>query len=266
MNFLSTSVIVNRYWLNRDYVYHTVIKPGATMIKKMKLTGEGYYSQGDNISFQNLTVEEEKTLFLEWQKGENYESRDKIIKHHLLFVACEAVKCAPSWLEKDEAISAGNAALMRAIDKFDCTRGFRFSVYLKKFIRGEVISLCRGKNPVRFPEGRKTEPAATLDNLDPELITPDYETQVEPIAGDEEHRELQLRKLKQALQRSWISPIERHVALEHNFEGKDYQTIATEMPKSLSARTVTRQRIGQIHKRVCAKLRTLMEQYGVDGL
>lgn len=232
------------------------------MIKKTQITGEGYYAPGDDISFVGLTVDEEQALFKEWQTKQNYKARDEIIARHLLFTANLAVKCAPGWLEKDVAISAGNVALMKAIGRFKRAHGARFSVFLRKFVRGEVVAECRRKNAVKFPQGRVTEPSVQLDSLDPKMIVPDYDTTEDHPVEAEDHQARQLEKLRCALRRSWVTDVERHVITEHHFGGKDYQTIADEMPKALAKRGLSRQRIGQIHKRVCKKLRTLMEQYG----
>jgi len=235
------------------------------VIKKTKTTGIGYYSVRDDISFVSLTVEEERALFIKWREEKNYAARDEIIARHLLYAACEAGKRAPDWIEKDEAISAANAALMKAVARFNPNYGSRFSAYVRKFIRGEIVALCRSKNPVKVPAEWQAEHAIPLDNMDPNMVTPDFQLSEEhPVEGDD-HKANQLVKLRLALRRKWITPIERHVIMEHNFNGKDYQTIADEMPKSLVPRA-SRQRVGQIHKKACAKLKTLLAQYGVDGL
>ncbi len=103
-----------------------------------------YYSQGQDIHFDMTTPEEETALFVKARAGCEA-SRTFLIENHLLFARTEAVRLARGALPMDEVISAGNAGIMKAIDLFDHTRGFRFTTYLRSFIRGEIASLWKTK-------------------------------------------------------------------------------------------------------------------------
>src|SRR5690606_25066541 len=66
--------------------------------------------------------------------------RDFIVECNAPLVLAMIRRMRPSHVEFDELLSEGNFALLRAVDKFDCSRGFRFSTYacraiLKSFAR-----------------------------------------------------------------------------------------------------------------------------------
>ncbi len=72
--------------------------------------------------------------------------KNKLIRHNLRLVVSTARKHARDDLDMSEYISEGNMVLMNAVDKFDYTRGFKFSTYatwaiVKRFanLRGALL-------------------------------------------------------------------------------------------------------------------------------
>jgi RNA polymerase sigma factor (sigma-70 family) len=55
--------------------------------------------------------------------------RDRIVTANLRLVVSLARKFADRYSSFDELVSDGNVTLMNAVEKFDCSRGFRFSTY-----------------------------------------------------------------------------------------------------------------------------------------
>jgi RNA polymerase sigma factor (sigma-70 family) len=55
--------------------------------------------------------------------------RDRIVQANLRLVVSLARKFADQYSSFDELVSDGNVTLMNAAEKFDCSRGFRFSTY-----------------------------------------------------------------------------------------------------------------------------------------
>lgn len=55
--------------------------------------------------------------------------RDRIVQANLRLVVSLARKFADQYSSFDELVSDGNVTLMNAVEKFDCSRGFRFSTY-----------------------------------------------------------------------------------------------------------------------------------------
>lgn len=119
-----------------------------------------YYVNDEDLRFKMIDAEEEKRLFRlakNWKSGnsEALAARDFLVTNHLLWVSRISKRLAQR-LPEDEVISAGNEALMKALDAFDQERGVRFRSYLGPFIRGAISNLWRSKNPVdyknNFPE------------------------------------------------------------------------------------------------------------------
>lgn len=82
--------------------------------------------------------------------------RSLIAQANLPLVLAMAKRTRLNGLDTNELISEGNYALLRAIDKFDCSRGFKFSTYacraiLKSFSRVAMrTSRYRGRFPTEF--------------------------------------------------------------------------------------------------------------------
>jgi RNA polymerase sigma factor (sigma-70 family) len=113
----------------------------------MTPNSNNYYRANENLRFKLTTPEEERNLFVAAKKGDTA-AREFLIHNHLLFAARFARRQNRGRLPDDEVISAVNAALMNAIDRFDPERGNRFTRYLMPFLRGAIAGLWKSKNTV----------------------------------------------------------------------------------------------------------------------
>src|SRR5690606_16387077 len=83
-------------------------------------------------------------------------ARGRIVESNLPLVLAMARRAAPAGIDYSDLISEGNFALLRSVDKFDCSRGFKFSTYacraiLKSFSRVMMRnSRYRSRFPVEF--------------------------------------------------------------------------------------------------------------------
>jgi len=83
-------------------------------------------------------------------------ARETIAQANLPLVLAMAKRTRLAGLDFNELISEGNYALLRSIDKFDCSRGFKFSTYacraiLKSFSRVAMrTNRYRGRFPTEF--------------------------------------------------------------------------------------------------------------------
>ena len=94
-----------------------------------------YFREIDNIPL--LTVEEERKLCEEISKG-NKEARDKLIESNLKLVVSVAKHYQNCGLSLGALIQEGNIGLMKAVDKFDPSKGFRFSTFAPWWIRQAI--------------------------------------------------------------------------------------------------------------------------------
>jgi len=84
-----------------------------------------------------LTAEEERDLFERVRKGDR-EARDRIAEANQRLVIKVARAYQNQALPLVDLIGEGNVGLMRAIDKFDVRRGFKFSTYAIHWIRQAI--------------------------------------------------------------------------------------------------------------------------------
>ena len=102
---------------------------------------------------------------LEWN-SKVVENRDAIVAANMGLVVSMATRTRVPNVDFSELVSEGNMALLRAVDKFDTTRGFKFSTYacraiLKAFNR---LATTTGRYVTRF--GASYEPEYERSDYD----------------------------------------------------------------------------------------------------
>lgn len=87
---------------------------------------------------------------LERVESEVVETRNLIVEANLRLVVSLAKKFASSNRDDfDEFVSVGNAAIIRAVERFDYRRGFRFSTYAYQAIQRSIFDLYQKDSRVR---------------------------------------------------------------------------------------------------------------------
>ncbi len=84
-----------------------------------------------------LTTDQEHDLWLRMQQGSS-NAREQLISANLRYVVSIAKKYYGSKAPLEDLIQAGNEGLVRAVDKFDASLGFRFISYATWYIENEV--------------------------------------------------------------------------------------------------------------------------------
>lgn len=88
-------------------------------------------------------------------------ARREMINRNLLLVVKIALKYCNRGVELDDLIQEGNFGLMRAVDKFEPERGFRFSTYATAWIRLFIeIGIKNTSSAVRVPVYIRSEISA----------------------------------------------------------------------------------------------------------
>ena len=206
-----------------------------------------YYSESDDLDFTPLTREEEVTLLTACYAGIEpaaTEARDRIVTNHLLAVAKMSVRAAAHRIPDDEAISAGNEALILLLHrkKFDVTRGVRFNTYLRSVVRGAVLKAVAD----RF----KKAPADWRARLVPEQHPSDDREGLlgilDPVVEDNdlaaERKKILHRKIKR------LKGLERKAVYGVGIKGRTLEFIARQSG-------VSRQAVHQAYHRGLAKLK-----------
>jgi RNA polymerase primary sigma factor len=189
---------------------------------------------------------EQADQVLYWhRKGERI--REQIAETNLALVLAMAKRTRMSEVDFADLVSEGNMALLRAVDKFDAGRGYKFSTYacraiLKAFSRqGMKLSKYRQRFPTDFDP--KLEKSNFL-----EVKRADFEKD----AAEEVKRIVQENAAD-------LTDVERTV-IEHRF-GLD--TADNEKPMTLEQVGqiigVTKERVRQIQNKAMEKIRTQLE-------
>ena len=225
-----------------------------------------------------LTAEQERTLFLrlnyarmrvgrilEVQQGKRMTAeatrrllawhrrvldlRARIVQLNMPLVLAMAKRTRLSSIDFNELISEGNMALLRAVDKFDCGRGFKFSTYscraiLKSFSRVAMrASRYRGRFPAEF---------------DPALEPDHYIEQKRAETEDDCVDELKSILVKNLAE---LSDVEQTVIRERFalVPGGPEMSPPKTLEQVGSIIGVTKERVRQIQNKALRKIRTALE-------
>ncbi|MBP3460862.1 MAG: sigma-70 family RNA polymerase sigma factor [Bacilli bacterium] len=110
----------------------------------------GFYIKSAT-SYPLLTKEEEKDLFIRYSNGEK-ELKDKIINSNLRLVISIAKRYYNNGVDFLDLIQFGNEGLIKAVDKFDVTKGYKFSTYATWWIRQSITrSVLDSGRTIRIP-------------------------------------------------------------------------------------------------------------------
>lgn len=95
-----------------------------------------------------LTREEEFVLWKDYRENGNIESRNKLVEANLKFVATIANSYRGRGLSYSDLIAEGNVGLIRAMDKFEATRGYKVISYSVWWIRQAILEAIARRNSV----------------------------------------------------------------------------------------------------------------------
>ena len=101
-----------------------------------------------------ITVDEEIELAQEIHKGgrKGERAKEKLIKANLRFVVSVAKQYQHQGLSLTDLIDEGNIGLVKAAEKFDETRGFKFISYAVWWIRQSILqAIAEQSRIVRLP-------------------------------------------------------------------------------------------------------------------
>jgi RNA polymerase primary sigma factor len=183
--------------------------------------------------------------FLEWhRKFEHF--REYLVRTNLALVLAMAKRTRLGDVDFAEIVSEGNMALLRAVDKFDIDRGFKFSTYacraiLKAFSR---TAMKASRHRTRFPV-----------EFEPDLEQSDWQDKRRDAVEDD-----CIDELKAIVDRNLaeLSSIEETVIRRRfNWQQEEESPLTLEQVGRIIG--VTKERVRQIQNKALAKIRNVME-------
>ena len=173
-------------------------------------------------------------------------TEDNIVDANMALVMAMAKRTKIPHVDFPELVSEGNMALLRAIDKFDVSRGFKFSTYACR-------AILKGFNRMATRTGRYNQRFPT--EFDPQLERSDYDVLKHQIQQDNA-----LDDLREILAKNHaeLSDVERTVVMQRFAlnPGSRKKTLS-EVGLLVS---LTTERVRQIQKKALAKLRTTLNR------
>jgi RNA polymerase primary sigma factor len=213
-----------------------------------------------------LTHEEEIDLGRRTREGDET-ARSKLIEKNLRLVIPVAKKYRGMGLPFGDLIQEGNIGLMRAADKFDPEKGFRFSTYATWWIRQAVQRAVADKGrTIRVPVhmGEKIRKMARVYN---ELST---ELEREPTDGEVADRMGwdidRVKEVKSAIPdatslNQQLSSLEKSSEVGDLVEDERESRVVDEVLRELE----TRRLMESVERLPERQRRVLVRRYGLDG-
>jgi RNA polymerase sigma factor (sigma-70 family) len=183
--------------------------------------------------------------FLEWHRRFEH-FREYLVRTNLALVLAMAKRTRLGDVDFAEIVSEGNMALIRAVDKFNVDKGFKFSTYacraiLKAFSRA---ALKHNRHRTRFPV-----------EFEPDMEKSDWQDKKHDVVEED-----CIDELKQIVDRNLadLSATEQTVLRRRfNWEQSDDHPLTLEEVGQIIG--VTKERVRQIQNKAMAKIRKLME-------
>ena len=118
------------------------LSPGANL--------QAYLATVNSVPVLSIDEERELTTMLHYE--EDLEAARRLIMSHLRFVAHIAKSYSGYGLNQGDLIQEGNIGLMKAVDKFEYRRGYKFSTYATWWIRQAITrSIADQARTIRIP-------------------------------------------------------------------------------------------------------------------
>ncbi len=124
------------------------------------------------------------------------DQRNKLIEDHVdlvQYIVGRVTVTLPPSVDREDLVSAGIIGLIKAVDRFDPSRGVKFDTYASTVIRGEIMECLRARDwAPRALRRQAREIAQTIGELEAQLgCAPDDEEIAEALQVEvEEYHEI----------------------------------------------------------------------------
>jgi len=212
-----------------------------------------------------ITVEEEVELAQRIKKGDKA-ALEKLVRANLRFVVSVAKQYQNQGLSLSDLINEGNLGLIKAAEKFDETRGFKFISYAVWWIRQSILqALAEQSRIVRLPLNQ----VGALNRLNKEISKFEQENERAPSI-EEVASNLEMPKEKVA---DTLRVAGKHVSVDAPFQEGEDNTLLDVLPNTSTPKTDNELMYESSRKEIDRALETLSEReqqiirmfFGLDG-
>lgn len=199
-----------------------------------------------------VSAEEEAILAVKIRKGDQ-EALERLTKANLRFVVSVAKQYQNQGLSLPDLINEGNVGLIKAAQKFDETRGFKFISYAVWWIRQSILqAIAEQARIVRLPLNQ----VGSLRKINKVFSKLEQEYEREPSAEEvAEIMEVPIEKISDTLK----SP-GKHVSMDAPFAGNEEATLLDVMQNDDAPDTDYGLMNESLRKEIDRSLKTLTER------
>ena len=179
-----------------------------------------------------ISVDEEIELAQAIRKGgrEGERAKDKLVKANLRFVVSVAKQYQHQGLSLTDLIDEGNIGLVKAAEKFDETRGFKFISYAVWWIRQSILqAIAEQSRIVRLPLNQ----VGALSKINNEISKFEQEHQRRPSVAELS----QLTKMEEAKLDQTITADNHHMSIDAPFADGEDNSMADVLASGDDSRT-----------------------------
>lgn len=206
------------------YIYNSDIDIGIDPSKFLKSEDRKYINYIEKNYKLLESREEELKLISKYRQTQDVEYKDQFINSNLRLVVNMAFKQYSHQtnmkLSLLDLIQAGNIGLVKAFDKFDENKGFRFSTFAIWWIKSEIMKLIYSENEtIRIPAKMFINIAKINRFKEKYMYKHGVEASKEEIMNYMDINEEELNELKRIeIMRNTLS---YDIAIYNNFEDED---------------------------------------------
>lgn len=179
-----------------------------------------------------ISIDEEIELAQKIRKGgrEGERAKEKLVKANLRFVVSVAKQYQHQGLSLTDLIDEGNIGLVKAAEKFDETRGFKFISYAVWWIRQSILqAIAEQSRIVRLPLNQ----VGSLNKIHQEINKFEQEHQRKPSVEElSEATNIDAEKIGQSMAADG-----HHVSIDAPFQADEDNTMLDVMPSGDDSRT-----------------------------
>jgi RNA polymerase sigma factor (sigma-70 family) len=235
--------------LNKDQEQHLFRKMNFLKYKAGRLRSQLYKDAETRDEVDPAKVRNSSLDRIEELQAEANAVKDQIINANMRLVVSIAKRHSGQTDNFFELLSDGNMSLIRAVEKFDFGRGFKFSTYaswaiMKNFARSIPEELHRKE---RYVTGHE-------DLLD---AAPDSRTDEHECLATTEQAAHRVNRLLEYLEPREQQIIRMRAGLEDNARAMTLEEIGKELG-------ITKERVRQLNVRIMKKLRTIADEQHME--